>query len=233
MTTTSTSYPTTYLPFEELKKIPKHIWANMPEWKASGMAHVHDYANFGLHNKELSSTFDSVAKRKFKTEETYNYVKDNAHKFSIPYMKVGDCFKFEPERNQNYYQPLIATRVKPINSGPNQIRIVAKTHASWEFNYYLKDLAKLWNRLRSEAKEESLPEKTLLKREVKVTNALIHIASNTIKLSNEIEALREKINNGTLTQNDLSDMWFRFDRFNHDNKQWKSKLPKRKVSDEK
>lgn len=225
----------TYHPRQELKKIPKHIWAKMPTWKTSGMAFT-DYTHcFNKKNLKLSETYDTVAKRKFKTEETFNYVKDNAHKFSLTYLKVGDSFVFD-KLNSYYLDELTVNRVSPLNTGNGQLVSIKKSNISstqtWMWSHHFRLLGKLWNKLRIEALEGSLSETILLKKEVKVTNALIHVGTNTTKLLNELEAFRNKITNLTLTQGDLSDMWFHFEKFNSENKKWKTQLPKTKVGED-
>lgn len=211
---------TTYYPYEELKKIPKELWVHMPTFPSSGLGQYTDsYGNVSPAYKAFCSTYDSVAKRRYKTEEAYNYIRDNRHKFSLAALQLGDILEFK-ELKSKYIRSAKLTRV--ATSGRVQI-----TSSTYNGLNHMKYFGSKWDAMRKQALEETVSEKVLGKREVKVTKALLHIACHTTALSNELEAFRIKISNCTLSQSDLGDMWFAFEKFNSNNKQWKSHLPKK------
>jgi len=213
---------TVYYPQDELRAIPKEIWAKLPKYKSSRLD--------GLRKIPFPVEYDSSVNRAYKSKESFEYIKGILHKISPMLMESTDELIFR--KSYSYGSDFSITVKSYANGGWSHDCVFGKgsrqqrTASRWEVDHQEKEFGKLWDTLRAEAVEKILSPKKQAKRDVRNTAALIKLGAQVTKLSNEVESFRTKILDESITQKDISNMYFTYMEFNAECKSLKKNLPK-------
>lgn len=213
---------TVYYPEDELKAIPNEIWAKLPKYKSSRLV--------GLGKNPFPVEYDSSVSRAYKSKEAFEYVRGILHKIAPRALKPSDELIFR--KNYSYGSDFSITMQTHAGGGWSHVCVYGKgtrgqrTASGWEIANQGKEFGKLWDATRSESIEKTISPAQKIKKEVQNTAALIKIGSHATKFSSELESLRSKIADGTLSQGDLTDIYYLFMNFNAECKPLKKKLPK-------
>lgn len=155
------------------------------------------------HNvKLLPEEYDKQIARAYKSKEAFDYIKSIAHKISFDYIQ-----------NEN----------DPIQSTYTVMYRTVQKHSSSLIEYE-------WNKNRNAVakyKPRAVDiEKLQDKRDALRTQSMLEIAINVETTISELEAIRTKIRNNSLTQRDLGNVYYTYLCLIQKNKKLKNKLPK-------
>ena len=206
----------TYNFIEILNSIPLDIWKDLPTWQSAGFSQ-----SFNEHNQNcgMFSTYNRIGtyKRVFKTQESFDYIKSILHTFHVMALGRGDEILFEVSK----YEPKFS-QVQNIDTlrvyldGP---KIKEKLVYVDKLNFFHRNNGRewawasryLWNAIRfkkiQEYKESIMTDDDKYVRSVEATKNMIVIASKLTKIEADIELVKQKIADGSLSKEDTNNFY--------------------------
>lgn len=201
---------------EEFEKVPVEFWGTAPTAYGSLVLDRWDF-----EKEVMTGEWKYAARRNYKNKEHWEYLMDNKSRL-IPWFADGEDFDpvIAPNSvlDQFYFQNEIQnwsfTDGAWINKHWKSYTVAPRTARQRRdgvkfFSYRIG--TELWNHYRKEAREkypEIIPRTRQEKASLEVgnTNALMSIGPLSNKLSAEAESLKLKIQNGTLSAEDITDL---------------------------
>lgn len=188
---------TLYHVLDEINAIPKELWKDMPLYKSSRVMLSHNV-------KLLPEEYDKQIARAYRSKEAFDFIKSIAHKISFDYVKNDN-----DEIKISTYLPIHKATVQKHNSSIIEYEWDKNRKAVAKYKPRAVDIEKLQD-----------------KRDALRTQSMLEIAINVETTISELEAIRTKIRNNSLTQRDLGNVYYTYMRLIQKNKKLKNKLPK-------